>query len=235
VGQEPELRILLVEDEPSAAKMLAKGLREQSFAVDVAETGNDALYYASINNYDLVLLDVMLPEKDGFEVCRELRAGGSTVPVLMLTARDVVEDRVRGLDAGADDYLTKPYDFRELLARARALLRRGNEIQPETIVTDDLEINTRARSVKRSGKSIQLTAKEYALLEYFARHRDGVVTRADISEHVWDESFDSFSNLIEVYVQRLRRKIDDNHPVKLLHTRRGEGYIFTEGPETVDV
>src|SRR4051812_9915276 len=121
--------------------MLAKGLREQSFAVDVAESGNDALYYTSINNYDLVLLDVMLPEKDGFEVCRELRAGGSTVPVLMLTARDVVEDRVRGLDAGADDYLTKPYDFRELLARARALLRRGNEIQPETIVTDDLEIN----------------------------------------------------------------------------------------------
>jgi DNA-binding response OmpR family regulator len=228
------LRILLVEDEPSAAKMLSKGLREQSYAVDVAANGEDALYYSNINDYDLILLDVMLPGKDGFEVCRELRNSGLSIPVLMLTARDIIEDRIEGLDSGADDYLTKPYDFRELLARARALLRRGNELRPEIIKLSDLEVDTRARTVKRAGRQIILTAKEYALLEYFARHANVVVTRSDIAEHVWDENFDSFSNLIEVYVQRLRRKIDDNHAVKLLHTRRGEGYIFSDGAENPD-
>jgi two-component system copper resistance phosphate regulon response regulator CusR len=228
------VRILLVEDEPSAAKMLSKGLREQSYAVDVAANGEDALYYSSINEYDLILLDVMLPGKDGFDVCRELRSSGMSVPVLMLTARDIIEDRIEGLDSGADDYLTKPYDFRELLARARALLRRGNELRPEIIKLSDLEIDTRARTVRRAGRPITLTAKEYALLEYFARHSNIVVTRSDIAEHVWDENFDSFSNLIEVYVQRLRRKIDDNHAVKLLHTRRGEGYIFSDGTENQD-
>jgi two-component system copper resistance phosphate regulon response regulator CusR len=224
----------LVEDEPSAAKMLSKGLREQSYAVDVAANGEDALYYSNINDYDLILLDVMLPGKDGFEVCRELRNSGLSIPVLMLTARDIIEDRIEGLDSGADDYLTKPYDFRELLARARALLRRGNELRPEIIKLSDLEVDTRARTVKRAGRQIILTAKEYALLEYFARHANVVVTRSDIAEHVWDENFDSFSNLIEVYVQRLRRKIDDNHAVKLLHTRRGEGYIFSDGAENPD-
>jgi heavy metal response regulator len=229
------VRILLVEDEPSAAKMLAKGLREQSYAVDVATDGENALYCATINDYDLVLLDVMLPGKDGFDVCRELRSAGSKVPVLMLTARDVIEDRIVGLDAGADDYLTKPYDFRELLARSRALLRRGTELRPEIIRVVDLEVDTRARSVSRDGRHIPLTAKEYALLEYFARHTGEVVTRTEIAEHVWDEHFDHFTNLIEVYVQRLRRKIDDNHTIKLLHTRRGEGYIFTGADEQLDV
>jgi DNA-binding response OmpR family regulator len=220
------VRILLVEDEPSAAKMLAKGLREQSYAVDVAIDGETALYQASVNDYDLIVLDVMLPRRDGFEVCREIRAIGSSVPVLMLTARDVVEDRIAGLDSGADDYLTKPFDFGELLARTRALLRRGEVVRSEVLKIADLEIDTRAKRVSRAGRDIQLTAKEYGLLEYFARNAGRVLGRAEISEHVWDENFDAFSNLIEVYVQRLRRKIDDGHAEKLFQTRRGEGYVL---------
>jgi DNA-binding response OmpR family regulator len=229
------LRILLVEDEPSAARMLAKGLREHAYAVDSTEDGERALYQSSINNYDLIILDVMLPGRDGFDVCRQLRASGSAVPVLMLTARDSVDDRVAGLDTGADDYLTKPFDFRELLAHIRALLRRGQALQSDIIRLDDLEIDTRGRSVRRGGRGVYLTAKEYALLEYFARRAGEVVSRADIAEHVWDESFDPFSNLIEVYVQRLRRKIDDGAATKLLHTRRGEGYIMMTGGAELDV
>ena len=207
--------------------MLAKGLREQSYAVDIAADGEVALYQLSVYDYDLVVLDVMLPRKDGLEVCREMRASGLSTPVLMLTARDAVEDRVTGLDAGADDYLIKRFDFSELLARTRALLRRGETLQSEILTVADLEINTRARIVKRGRNRIQLSAKEYALVEYFARNVDRVLSRADIAEHVWDKNFDIFSNLIEVYVQRLRRKIDDGHAVKLFHTRRGEGYALT--------
>ena len=229
------MRILLVEDEPSAARMLAKGLREQSCAVDVAADGEAALYQASVNEYDLVILDLMLPVKDGFEVCREMRATGSAVPVLMLTARDAVEDRVAGLDAGADDYLIKPFDFRELLARVRALRRRGEAIHSETLRVADLEVDTRARRATRAGRLIQLTAKEYALLEFFARHAEEVVGRAQIAAHVWDENFDIFSNLIEVYVQRLRRKVDDGHELRLLRTRRGEGYVLTAEGQTEHV
>lgn len=229
------MRILLVEDEPSAALMLAKGLREQAYAVDVAADGEAALYQASINDYDLVILDVMLPLKDGIEVCSEIRAGGSTVPVLMLTARDSILDRIVGLDSGADDYLIKPFDFHELLARSRALLRRGKALHSEPITVADLEIDTRAKRVKRAGHQIQLTTKEYALIEYLARHADRVVGRAEIAAHVWDEKFDIFSNLIEVYVQRLRRKLDDGHELKLLRTRRGEGYMLTSQDEDRDV
>lgn len=225
------MRILLVEDEPNAASMLAKGLREKAYAVDIAADGETAVYQASINDYDLIILDVMLPRKDGMEVCREVRAAGSGVPVIMLTALDDVESRVNGLDTGADDYLVKPFDFRELLARLRALLRRGENLSAETLKVADLEIDTRAQRVKRAGRVIQLTAKEYALLEYFVRHADRVIKRADIAEHVWDESFDIFSNLIEVYVQRLRRKIDDGFALKLLRTRRGEGYVLTAEDE----
>jgi two-component system copper resistance phosphate regulon response regulator CusR len=221
------VRILLVEDEPAAAQMLAKGLREQGYAIDVSTDGEMALYQASINDYDLVILDVMLPRKDGFQVCREMRAAGSAVPVLMLTARDMVDDRIIGLDSGADDYLIKPFDFRELLARTRALLRRGEALHAETIEIADLEIDTRTRRVQRAKRNIQLTAKEYALLEYLARNVDKVLSRAEIAEHVWDENFDVFSNLIEVYIKRLRRKIDDGHEVKLFQTRRGEGYALT--------
>jgi DNA-binding response OmpR family regulator len=221
------VRILLVEDEPNAARLLAKGLREQGYAVDISTDGERALYQTSINNYDLVILDVMLPQKDGFEVCREMRAVGSIVPVLMLTARDTVDDRIVGLDSGADDYLTKPFDFRELLARARALLRRGEALHPEMIKVADLEIDMRAKRVRRGKRNIQLTVKEYALLEYLARNVDKVLSRADIAEHVWDQNFDVFSNLIEVYIQRLRRKIDDGNQPKLFQTRRGEGYVLT--------
>ena len=228
------MRILLVEDEPSAAQMLAKGLREQSYAVDVATDGEAAVYQAGINDYDLVILDVMLPLKDGLEVCRELRAEGLTFPILMLTARDAPLDRVAGLDMGADDYLTKPFDFHELLARLRALLRRGPALRPETVEIADLSIDMRARRVRRGGRQIELTAKEYALLEYMARRAGEVVTRAEIAEHVWEENFDPFSNLIEVYVQRLRRKIDEGHAPKLLRTRRGEGYVLASAKEDSD-
>jgi two-component system copper resistance phosphate regulon response regulator CusR len=228
------MRILLVEDEPDAAKMLAKGLREQSYAVDVATDGETAVYQAGVNDYDLVILDVMLPLKDGFEVCRELRAEGLTFPILMLTARDAPPDRVAGLDMGADDYLTKPFDFHELLARLRALLRRGPALRPETVEVADLSIDMRARQVRRGGRQIELTAKEYALLEYLARRAGEVVSRAEIAEHVWEENFDPFSNLIEVYVQRLRRKIDEGHTPKLLRTRRGEGYALASTKEDSD-
>jgi two-component system copper resistance phosphate regulon response regulator CusR len=225
------MRILLVEDEPDAARLLAKGLREQTFAVDIAANGAEAVYLASVNNYDLIILDVMLPLKDGFEACRELRAAGSSVPVLMLTARDDVRDRIEGLDSGADDYLIKPFDFHELLARARALLRRGPSLRPETIEAGDLKIDTRSHSVERARQLIKLTAKEYALLEYLARRAGQLVSRSEIAEHVWDENFDPFSNLIEVYIQRLRRKIDDGREPKLIRTLRGEGYMLAAGNE----
>jgi DNA-binding response OmpR family regulator len=214
--------------------MMAKGLREQTYAVDVAQDGESALYQTSVNDYDLIILDIMLPGKNGFEVCRELRSNGSPVPVLMLTARDTIDDRVEGLDTGADDYLTKPFDFRELLAHIRALLRRGQSLHPDVIEVDDLEIETKARQVSRGGRGVHLTAKEYALLEYLARRAGEVVARGDIAEHVWDENFDPFSNLIEVYVQRLRRKIDDGHKTKLIHTRRGAGYVLSSGGGDLD-
>ena len=212
--------------------MLAKGLREQGYAVDVAADGERAVYQTSINDYDLVILDVMLPQKDGFEVCREIRAAGSEIPVLMLTARTNVSDRIMGLDSGADDYLVKPFDFLELLARTRALLRRGNTPYSDSLKILDLEIDTGAKRVKRSERSISLTAKEYALLEYLARNAERVLGRAEIAEHVWGEDFDVFSNLIEVYIQRLRRKIDEGHRFRLLQTRRGEGYILTAQDRT---
>ena len=220
------MRILLVEDEPRLAQVIAKGLREHSYAVDLAGDGNAALYQTSINDYDLILLDVLLPGPDGFEVCRELRARDDATPVLMLTARATIDDRITGLDAGADDYLTKPFAFRELLARVRALLRREPKLHHDLVQLDDLVLDAASHRVSRAGRVIQLTAKEYALLEYLVRRAGQLVTRTEIAAHVWDESFDPFSNTIEVYVNRLRKKIDEPHPVKLIHTRRGEGYIL---------
>jgi two-component system copper resistance phosphate regulon response regulator CusR len=221
------MRILLVEDEHDAAHMLAKGLREHSHAVDVSHDGDDALERVSINDYDLLVLDVMLPRRSGLDVCREVRRSGSTVPILMLTARNAVEARVAGLDAGADDYLTKPFAFDELLARVRALGRRMPAIRPDVITVGDLEIDTRAKAVKRNGEAIELTAKEFALLEFLAHRQGEVVGRAEIAEHVWDDTFDPFSNLIEVYVQRLRRKTEANGGRRLIYTRRGQGYVMT--------
>ena len=220
------MRVLLVEDDPRIARFVSQALREQSYAVDLTADGEDALYKASINDYDAVILDIMIPGRDGFEVCRELRAEGLTVPIVMLTARDSVHDRITGLDTGADDYLTKPFEVSELLARLRALLRRGHVIRPATITIADLVIDTRAHRVTREGRNIELTAKEYALLEYMARERGRVLTRAEIAEHVWDENFDPLSNLIDVNINRLRRKIDDHFSPPLIHTRRGEGYML---------
>jgi DNA-binding response OmpR family regulator len=221
------MRILLVEDEPRIANFVSKGLRENAFAVDVAETGEDALYQAEINTYDAIILDVMIPEKDGFEVCRELREKGSQIPILMLTARDAVEDRIEGLDTGADDYLTKPFAFGELLARLRAILRRREKsLLPARITIDDLEIDTQSQRVRRGGREIQLTTKEFTVLEYLARNAGKVAGREELSEHCWDETYDPFSNTIEVFINRLRKKIDTEGKTPLLHTRRGAGYIL---------
>ncbi|HJQ33028.1 MAG TPA: response regulator transcription factor [Pyrinomonadaceae bacterium] len=220
------MRILLVEDDPRIARFVSQALREQAYAVDATADGDDALFKASVNDYDAVILDVMIPGRDGFEVCRELRATGSAVPVLMLTARDAVPDRVAGLDAGADDYLTKPFAVAELLARLRALLRRGSALRPAVVEVADLRIDTRAHRVERAGRPVELSAKEYALLEYLARERGRVLTRAEIAEHVWDENFELLSNLIDVNINRLRRKVDDGFAAPLIHTRRGEGYML---------
>ena len=221
------MRVLLVEDDSRIAHFVAKGLREKAYAVDISTRGDDALYQVAVNTYDLVILDVMIPEPDGFAVCKELRRSGHRMPVLMLTARDAVEDRVEGLDHGADDYLTKPFEFRELLARLRALLRRPNALQFAKLSVADLVVDTSAQIVSRAGKPIPMTTKEYALVEFLARNAGRVVGRAEIAEHVWDEEFDPFSNLIEVYVNRVRRKIDARGTKPLLHTRRGAGYVLS--------
>jgi DNA-binding response OmpR family regulator len=219
------VRVLLVEDEPNAARVLVKGLREQAYAVDTAADGETALFQIGTTDYDAVILDVMLPAKDGFAVCRSVRAGGSSVPILMLTARDTVDARIEGLDCGADDYLVKPFDFGELLARLRALIRRGRQpLLPEKITAGPLTLETRSRLVRVRGRDVALTAKEYAFLEYLVRHAGDVVTRSDIAEHVWDEHYDPFSNVVDVYVQRLRRKLDQPGIQSLIRTRRGEGY-----------
>lgn len=222
------MRILVIEDEPAAAHVLAKGLREHAYAVDVAADGATALAQLRDTEYDVVILDVLLPRIDGFELCRRVRAEGATVPILMLTARGGVDERVTGLNAGADDYLSKPYHFPELIARVRALLRRGPVLEPAELTLADLLIDTRGQRVTRAGRPVSLTAKEYGLLEYLARRRGQVVSRADIAEHVWDGGYDPASNLIEVYIQRLRRKVDDGHEVKLIQTRRGAGYTLSE-------
>jgi DNA-binding response OmpR family regulator len=220
------MRVLIVEDDPRLAELLARSLREHAYAVDVAPDGEAAVYEAAINPYDAVILDVMLPGMSGFDVCRELRARGSRVPVLMLTARDAVRDRVAGLDTGADDYLTKPFELEELLARLRALLRRGPEMLPATLGIADLVVDTRTQRATRACRPIPLTTKEYAMLEYLARNAGRVVGRAELCEHVWDENHDPFSNAIEVYINRLRNKIDRGAATPLIHTRRGAGYLL---------
>jgi DNA-binding response OmpR family regulator len=227
------MRVLLVEDEPNAAHVLAKGLREHAYAVDLAADGEAALFQVGTTDYDAVVLDVMLPGKDGFTVCRTIRDSGSAVPILMLTARDAVESRIEGLDCGADDYLVKPFDFGELLARLRALVRRGQQpILPERLAIGPLALDTRSRRAWIRAREISLTAKEYALLEYLARRHGDVVSRGDIAEHVWDEHYDPLSNVVDVYVQRLRRKIDRPGSESLIRTRRGEGYQLAAAEPT---
>ena len=225
------MRLLVVEDDPRLCAVLARGLREAGYAVDTAGDGDAALYQTAINPYDAVILDVMIPGADGFEVCRRLREDHSAVPVLMLTARDAIDDRIHGLDVGADDYLTKPFDFGELLARVRALLRRTPVVTSPTLQVGDLSIDSASHRVHRGGEEIVLTSKEYALLEYLARNAGRVISREEIAEHVWDEHFDRFSNLIEVYVNRLRRKVDRSDP-HLIITRRNEGYMLRAAEET---
>ena len=225
------MRVLLVEDEPQAAQVLAKGLREQAYAVDVATDGESALFQVGTTDYDVVILDLMLPRIDGTTVCRSIRQNGSAVPILMLTARDAVESRIEGLDGGADDYLIKPYDFGELLARLRAVIRRGHRpVLPERLVVGPLVMDTRSRRANVRGANVALTAKEYSLLEYLARRAGDVVSRGDIAEHVWDEHYDPFSNVVDVYIQRLRRKLEMAGEDSLIRTRRGEGYQLTVDP-----
>jgi two-component system copper resistance phosphate regulon response regulator CusR len=228
------VRILLVEDETRVAGFIARGLRENAYAVDIAADGEQGLYLASVNQYDLVILDVLLPRKDGHAVCRELRGGGFRAPILMLTALDAVDDRVAGLDSGADDYLAKPFDFKELLARLRALLRRPRGLRTEALRVGDLVVNTASHAVTRGGKPVSLTAKEYALLEFLVLNRGRVVGRAQIAEHVWDENFDAFTNVIDVYIKRLRAKLEGGSGLRLIHTRRGAGYILSAKPELGD-
>ena len=218
------MRILLVEDERKVASFVARALREQAYAVDLAETGEHALSLASDVPYDTILLDLRLPDMDGVQVCRALRLRGVNAPVLMLTARGLVEHRVEGLDAGADDYLAKPFALAELLARVRALVRRGFQRSAANLSFGDLELDRHRRRVQRDGVPIPLTSKEFALLELLLLRAPEIVPRSEILEHIWDAHFDSGTNLVEVYINRLRQKIDHDHPVKLIHTTRGVGY-----------
>lgn len=218
------MRILVVEDETKMAGLLRRGLAEEGYAVDVEANGANALWAATENPYDAIVLDVMLPDLDGFEVCRQLRDRGRWAPILMLTARDGVDDRIRGLDVGADDYLVKPFSFAELFARLRALLRRGAGERPSVLVSGDLTLDPAARRVRRGDADIELTAKEFALLEYFLRHPGVVLSRTRLIEHVWDFAFAGDSNVVDVYVRYLREKVDRPFGRDSIQTVRGSGY-----------
>jgi DNA-binding response OmpR family regulator len=221
------MRFLLVEDDANLSRAIARGLREHAYVVDVATDGEAALYQASVSPYDAIILDLSIPKVDGLEVCRTIRREGSAVRILMLTARGRTEDRVQGLDSGADDYLPKPFEFEELLARLRALLRRrGEQVDDPRYKLDDLEIDFPAQRVTRAGVPVDLTTKEFTLLAYLARNAGKVVGRAELTEHVWDENHDPSNNALEVYINRLRKKIDATGRVPLIQTRRGAGYFL---------
>ena len=222
------MRILLVEDEERIASFIARGLEEAHYIVDVARDGENGSFLADINEYDLLILDIMLPKKDGISICKELRSKGRNLPILMLSAKDSTDDKVMGLNFGADDYLSKPFVFKELLARVQALLRRPQPSQGTTIKVGDLELNQLTHKVTREGKEIDLTSKEYILLEYLMLNAGRVVSRTMISEHVWHESFDSLTNVIDVFVKHLRNKIDKDFKKPLIHTIRGSGYCLKE-------
>jgi DNA-binding response OmpR family regulator len=220
------MRVLIVEDDAELRSVLASGLREQGFDATAAGTFSEGRLRARLGSFDVVILDVMLPGGSGFDLCRELRQEGFVTPILMLTARDALDDRVSGLEAGADDYLVKPFAFRELLARLRAVARRPAALLNEVVRVADLEVDLRSHAVHRGGAAITLTAQEFRLLEFFLRHQGSVVDRASISAHVWDENHDPFTNVLEVLIRRLRRKIDDPYTPKLIQTIRRAGYRF---------
>jgi heavy metal response regulator len=229
VKGEMQMKILVVEDEKKVAGFIKRGLEEDGYQVTVTHDGADGLKLALEGDYSLVILDVMLPKKDGLTVVTELRGAGKHIPVLMLTAKATTEDVVSGLDAGSDDYLTKPFAFSELTARVRALLRREGKDRGAEITFADLRLDPVSHKVWRGKTEIELTAKEYGLLEYLMRNTNTVLSRAMIADHVWDYAFDSFTNIIDVYVNYLRKKVDKDFPVKLIHTVRGQGYVMREG------
>ena len=222
------MRILVVEDEKRIADFIARGLKEEQYVVDIAYDGEEGLFLAEINPYDLMIFDIMLPKLDGVEICRQLRSKKNITPILMLTARAAVKDKVMGLNAGADDYLTKPFSFEELLARVKVLLRRQTPHKTSVLKVGVLELNQLSHEVKRMDKIIVLTAKEFALLEYFMVHAGEVISRSMISEHVWNEQFDSMSNVIDVHVRNLRSKVDDGFNKKFINTLRGSGYVLKD-------
>jgi DNA-binding response OmpR family regulator len=225
------MQILIVEDEAEIAHLLRRGLIEEAYSVDIAKDGEEALYKFDINEYDLVILDLMIPKVDGIEVCKKIRDANTHIPILILTAKDAVESKVSVLDAGADDYVTKPFSFSELSARLRALIRRGNKADPVILSIDNLSINPATRTALRNGRTIKLTAKEYALLDYFMRHQNIVLTKTKLLEHVWDYNYDGLSNIVETYVKYIRQKIRTSRKDKeLIHTLRGSGYIMTTDP-----
>ena len=224
------MRVLVAEDHPTLAESIAGGLREEGYAVDLTLDGNEALHWATSNAYGCIVLDIMLPGKDGYTILRSLRQRGSDTPVVFLTARDAVDDRVRGLDMGADDYVVKPFAWAELLARVRAATRRAHGKKSAVLTVADLEIDTAAKTVRRAGNAVDLSAREYSLLEYLA-HREGqVVSRSDIWEQLYGHDDTTTSNVVDVYIGYLRQKVDRDHPVKLIHTRRGLGYVLTASP-----
>lgn len=222
------MRVLVVEDEKRLAEFINKGLTEEGYAVDIAGDGEEALGWARVVDYDLIVLDIMLPKRDGLDVCHTLRARGVKTPILMLTARDAIQDRVRGLDSGADDYLVKPFSFSELLARLRALLRREPQLRDTILRVGNLSMDTATREVTRDGRAIDLTSKAYALLEYLMRNPNQVLTRTMIGEHVWNYDFDNATNVIDVHIRYLRKAIDDPFDQKLIHTVRGAGYKISD-------
>lgn len=222
------MRILLVEDDEKVARFILKGLQEEHYAVDVYYDGEEGLFWGDAQEYDALILDVMLPKMNGMEICRELRRRKVHTPVLMLTARDSLDDKVAGLDAGADDYLTKPFSFEELLARLRAMIRRSHDYGGEVLQVDDLELNPSSRRVTRGGKEISLTGKEYALLEYLMRNAGTILTETRIVEHVWDMNYDPGANTLNVYIHHLRSKIDRGFEKSLIHTIRSRGYVLKE-------
>ena len=224
------MRLLVVEDEENLRTVIRKRLMKEGYSVDVCADGQEALDYMAVSPYDTVILDIMMPKMSGMEVLKKMRAGGDQTPVLFLTAKDGIEDRVKGLDSGADDYLVKPFAFEELLARIRVMIRRQSDSASDEMTLADLTVDAGKHSVTRGGKAIELSAKEFAVLEYLMRHQGQVLSREQIEQHVWDFDYEGGSNMVDVYIRYLRRKLDEGYEKKLIHTVRGAGYVMREQP-----